>query len=67
MPYRFHHRQRFAHGFILWAALAVFILLGLSLVPSAQAWTPGLKEAAEAVALGGASAQQRMLVFVINQ
>lgn len=48
------------------AATALLTLL-LALAPSAQAWTPGLKEAAEAVARGGASAQQRMLVFVNNQ
>lgn len=46
----------------VWAVL--FMLASLLLPPQASAWTPGLKEAAEAVARGSASAEQQMLVFL---
>ncbi|MGD9949585.1 MAG: hypothetical protein AB7U29_14060 [Desulfobulbus sp.] len=49
--------------------LCTVLLTLLSLFTSFQAlaWTPGLKEAAEAVARGSASAEQQMLVFLKNE
>lgn len=46
------------------ANVLILLLISPSLV---FAWTPGLKEAADAVALGVASAEQKMMVFVHNK
>lgn len=48
--------------------LAAVLAALLATLPSpARAWTPGLKEAAEAVARGSASMEQQMLVFLKNE
>jgi anti-sigma28 factor (negative regulator of flagellin synthesis) len=49
------------------AMLATVLALLLTLPPAARAWTPGLKEAAQAVARGTASMEQQMMVFLNNQ
>lgn len=49
------------------AAWYVFVLALLLLPALAHAWTSGLKEAAEAVAAGRASAAQEMMVFTHNK
>lgn len=52
---------------IAWIRLIHLVLLSLLLSEQALAWTPGLKEAAEAFALGKASAAQEMMLFVHNK
>jgi len=58
-------RSGSASRITVWAVL--FMLASLLLPRHASAWTPGLKEAAEAVAKGSASAEQQMLVFLKNE
>jgi hypothetical protein len=48
--------------------LSLVLTTMLAILPTtANAWTPGLKEAAEAVARGTASMEQQMMVFLNNQ
>jgi len=45
----------------------VFFVLFMSASVTVYAWTPGLQEAANAVALGRATPQQKMMVFLNNK